>query len=77
LQAAASVQGKTHFCAGVLSGRKMQSVKLLLERKLGLAFTNVGSVSCSTDILSSIMRAGYKNQSKNGYIQKLFILCSK
>lgn len=79
LQAAASVQGKTHFCAGVFSGRKIQSVKLLLEHKLGLAFTNVGSVSCYTDIFSSIMRAGYKNQSKNGYIQKLLevMLCLK
>jgi hypothetical protein len=69
LQTAASVQGKTHFCAGVFNSRKIQSVKLLLEHKLGLAFTNMGSVSCSTVIFSSNMRAGYKNQYKTGYIQ--------
>jgi len=69
LQTAASVQGKTRFCAGVFSSREIQPVKLLLEHKVGLPFTNVGSVSCSTIIFSGNMRAGYINQSKNGYIQ--------
>jgi len=53
-------------CLGV---EKIQSVKLLLEHKVGLAFTNVGCVSCSTVIFSSHTRAGYENQYKNGYIQ--------
>ena len=47
MQTAASVQGNTHFCAGVFSSREIQSAKLLFEHKVGLAFTNVGSVSCS------------------------------
>ena len=78
LQTAASVQGNTHFCAGVFSSREVQSVNLLLEHKVGLAFTN-GSVSCSTVIFCSNMKVGYKNQSKNGLCSKLrkVLFCCK